>query len=165
MHRGRRWLLLALAIFAAVLLLAIPQGIGGSWRECDTQAISRNFLTEGFNPLRPRVDWRGDTDGAVECEFPLYQLTRGEISRQLRQLGFVIERTSYANCFLFPLAAMKRLKDRLLPQKQACSDVWVRGGWTNSLFAWLLRSEAPWGSRVGLPFGLTVVALARKPTG
>jgi 4-amino-4-deoxy-L-arabinose transferase-like glycosyltransferase len=53
--------------------LLIPFGIGGSWRECDTQAIARNFLRDGFDPLRPRVDWRGDTDGAVECEFPLYQ--------------------------------------------------------------------------------------------
>ncbi|MCK5944863.1 MAG: glycosyltransferase family 39 protein, partial [Planctomycetes bacterium] len=33
-----------------------------------------NFLADGFDPLRPRVDWRGATDGAVECEFPLYQL-------------------------------------------------------------------------------------------
>jgi hypothetical protein len=73
-RRGRRWLLLAMAIYAAVMLLAIPQGIGSSWRECDTQAIARNFLSEGWNPLRPLVDWRGDTNGAVECEFPLFQL-------------------------------------------------------------------------------------------
>ena len=73
-HRCRRWLLVAFAVYAAVMLLAIPLGIGTSWRECDTQAIARNFLSEGFDPLRPRVDWRGDTDGAVECEFPLYQL-------------------------------------------------------------------------------------------
>ena len=37
-RRGRRWLLHAMAIYAAVTLLAIPQGIGSSWRECDTQA-------------------------------------------------------------------------------------------------------------------------------
>lgn len=65
---------MAFAIYAAVLLLAIPQGIGTSWRECDTQAIARNFLSDGFNPLRPHVDWRGDTEGSVECEFPLFQL-------------------------------------------------------------------------------------------
>lgn len=73
-RRGRHWLWLVLAAYAAVVLLAIPQGVGTSWRECDTQAIARNFLTDGFNPLRPRVDWRGTTDGAVECEFPLFQL-------------------------------------------------------------------------------------------
>lgn len=69
----RRWLIAALLVWVAALSLLIPFGIGGSWRECDTQAIARNFLRDGFDPLRPRVDWRGDTDGAVECEFPLYQ--------------------------------------------------------------------------------------------
>lgn len=92
-----------------------------------------------------------------------HRYTRGELSRRLQEHGFRLEHTSYANCLLFPLAAMKRLKDRLLPPKQARSDVSISGGWTNSLFGWLLRAEAPWVSRVGLPFGLTVVALARKP--
>ena len=74
-RRGRLLALLALAAFAAVTWFCVPHGIGSSWRECDTQAIARNFLHEGFDPLRPRVDWRGDTDGAVECEFPFYQLS------------------------------------------------------------------------------------------
>ena len=71
---GRRWLLALLLGWFVVTLMAVPMGIGSSWRECDTQAIARNFVSEGFNPLRPRIDWRGDTDGGVECEFPLYQL-------------------------------------------------------------------------------------------
>jgi SAM-dependent methyltransferase len=94
----------------------------------------------------------------------LRRYTRGEISRQLRRHSFVLEHASYANCLLFPLAAMKRLKDRLIPPKQACSDVSVTGGRTNSLLAGLLRAEAPLVSRMGLPFGLTVVTLARKPS-
>jgi hypothetical protein len=73
-QNGRRWAYALLAAFAILTWFAVPHGIGFSWRECDTQAIARNFLTDDFSPLRPRVDWRGDTDGAVECEFPLYQL-------------------------------------------------------------------------------------------
>jgi hypothetical protein len=77
-RRGRLVAGLALLVFAAIAWFAVPHGIGVSWRECDTQAIARNFVddapTQGFDPLRPRIDWRGDTDGAVECEFPLYQL-------------------------------------------------------------------------------------------
>jgi hypothetical protein len=71
----RHGLLLAglLVAYAAAVLLVVPMGIGASWRECDTQAIARNLLVDGFDPLRPRIDWRGDTDGAVEAEFPLYQ--------------------------------------------------------------------------------------------
>lgn len=71
---GRRWFALALAVFALLSWAAVtPHGIHASWRECDTQAIARNFLLDGFDLTRPRVDWRGDGDGAVECEFPLYQ--------------------------------------------------------------------------------------------
>lgn len=72
--RGRRLAWLLLLAFGLVTWFGVPHGIGSSWRECDTQAIARNFLLDGFDPLRPRVDWRGDTDGAVECEFPLYQM-------------------------------------------------------------------------------------------
>jgi len=74
-RRGRAWAWVCFGLFALVLWFAMsPHEVGTSWRECDTMAISRNFLIDGFDPLRPRVDWRGDTDGAVECEFPLYQL-------------------------------------------------------------------------------------------
>ncbi|MBL9077259.1 MAG: glycosyltransferase family 39 protein [Planctomycetes bacterium] len=80
LRRGRWWTWLALAVFAAVAwFVVVPHGIGYSWRECDTQAIARNFLLDGFDPLRPRVDWRGDGDGAVECEFPFYQLAIASI--------------------------------------------------------------------------------------
>jgi hypothetical protein len=71
---GRRWLFVALGVFALLSWAAVaPHGINASWRECDTQAIARNFVLDGFDLARPRVDWRGDGDGAVECEFPLYQ--------------------------------------------------------------------------------------------
>lgn len=66
--------MLLLCVWALASWFLVPHGIGTSWRECDTQAIARNFVLDGFEPLRPRVDWRGLTDGAVECEFPLYEL-------------------------------------------------------------------------------------------
>lgn len=133
-------------------------------------ALASNAIGEFSRVLRP--------GGHLLLRLPAYQwlsgrhdelvhtyhrYTRGEIAQQLREYGFEIRLTSYANCFLFPLAAVKRLKDRVLPPKQDRSDVSVSGGWTNSLFGWLLRAEAPLVSRIGLPFGLTVVALARKP--
>ena len=42
------------------------------WRQADTQAIARNLAFEEFNPLKPRIDWRGDGPGYVETEFQLY---------------------------------------------------------------------------------------------
>jgi len=136
---------------------------------CDTQAASR-AIDEFHRVLRP--------GGHLLLRLPAYQwlysrhdqlvhtrhrFSRGEIARRLREHGFDLEHTSYANCLLFPLAAAKRIKDKLLPPKQACSDVSVTGGWMNPIFSRMLRSEAPLISRFGLPFGLTVVALARKP--
>ncbi|HEY6039684.1 MAG TPA: glycosyltransferase family 39 protein, partial [Kofleriaceae bacterium] len=42
------------------------------WRQADTQAIARNLVEEGFTPLHPRIDWRGDGPGFVETELQLY---------------------------------------------------------------------------------------------
>lgn len=43
-----------------------------SWRECDVGGIARSYYREGMNLFYPRVDWRGDTPGYAEMEFPLY---------------------------------------------------------------------------------------------
>lgn len=43
-----------------------------SWREADIGSISRNFATESFDPLCPRIDWRGETAGCTEMELPAY---------------------------------------------------------------------------------------------
>lgn len=63
-----------LSVYAALSwALFGGDAIGPSWRECDTQAVARNLAYEDFDVARPRVDWRGDTTGEVECEMPLYQ--------------------------------------------------------------------------------------------
>lgn len=43
-----------------------------TWRESDEAGIARNYYREGMNLFYPRVDWRGDTAGYAEMEFPLY---------------------------------------------------------------------------------------------
>ena len=66
---------------AGVFLLALSIrliGLGGpivdeqAWRQTDTAAIARNYFEEGYDLLYPRVDWRGDTEGFVEANFPAY---------------------------------------------------------------------------------------------
>ncbi len=42
------------------------------WRECDLGAIARNYAVESMNPIYPRIDWRGNSPGYAEMEFPLY---------------------------------------------------------------------------------------------
>jgi hypothetical protein len=44
----------------------------GSWRQCDTAAMARNFQAYGHHLLYPQIDWAGDGPGYVETEFPIY---------------------------------------------------------------------------------------------
>src|SRR5262249_13541486 len=41
------------------------------WREADYTQIARNFYRDGGSILYPQVDWRADTPGYAEMEFPL----------------------------------------------------------------------------------------------
>lgn len=67
---------LLISIFAAgalVRLADVDRPIDRtSWRESDIGAVARNFATESMNILYPRIDWRGDTPGYAEMEFPMY---------------------------------------------------------------------------------------------
>jgi hypothetical protein len=66
------WALLALGLLIRLVHLDAPLVGVHSWRQCDTAAMARNFAEEGLNPLYPRIDWRGDSPGYVEAEFPAY---------------------------------------------------------------------------------------------
>jgi SAM-dependent methyltransferase len=104
-------------------------------------------------------DWiRGAHDAATHTR---HRYTRGELVGKLRQTGFEVLRSSYANFSLFPLAPAKRLLERNAPTGPA--DLWQPPELLNSLLADLLSLEAGPIARRGLPVGLSVVAIARKP--
>jgi hypothetical protein len=64
---------------------------------------------------------------------------------------------------LFPLALAKRLVENLFPNQMATSDVYPVPPWQNDLFTACLETEAGWLAQgKTLPFGLTVMAIARK---
>ncbi len=69
------------AILFAVLAAGILVRVSGvtqpvdhrllaSWHQADYTQIARNFYRDGLNVLYPKIDWRGDTPGYVEMEFP-----------------------------------------------------------------------------------------------
>lgn len=107
----------------------------------------------------PAYAWmRGQHDAAVHLA---HRYTRGEVTAKLRASGLTPLHTSYANTLLFPVAAAKRWSERLLP-RQAGSDLTLNPGPINGLLRTILSAEAPLIKSIGLPFGLTVTALARK---
>jgi hypothetical protein len=64
-------LLLGVGLRLAWVTRPFDHRIRTSWRQSDYIQIARNFEREGMNILFPRIDWRGDTPGYVEGEFPL----------------------------------------------------------------------------------------------
>ncbi len=130
----------------------------------DTQPLSefaRLLKPGGHLLLRlPAYAWlRGRHDEAVAT---LHRYTRPEITRHLRRAGLTVRHTSYANTLLFPVAVAKRWSERFAPQTQSGSDLTLKPGPLNGVLRAILSAEAPLVRSIGLPFGLTVVALAQK---
>jgi ubiquinone/menaquinone biosynthesis C-methylase UbiE len=107
----------------------------------------------------PAFDWlRGTHDVKVSTA---HRYTSKEMARKLMKAGFEIEFISYANMILFPLALLKRFSERWwTPQQDSDIAVNVRA------FSGLLRSCLVLESRLmrcwRLPFGLSVIAMAKK---
>jgi SAM-dependent methyltransferase len=76
--------------------------------------------------------------------------------------GLEIELLSYANTALFPLAALARMLHRLRGGKIESADMKVPPAPVNALFRGIYSAERHALGRVPMPFGLSVVAVARK---
>jgi hypothetical protein len=84
------------------------------------------------------------------------------IARLLGESGFAVEHLTYANTFLFPIALVKRLAEKVFPPKDGFSDLTLDAGWLNSVLQKILAAEAPLAAGIGLPYGLSVIAVGRK---
>jgi ubiquinone/menaquinone biosynthesis C-methylase UbiE len=91
----------------------------------------------------------------------LRRYTLPEFVEKLTGVGFEVEQKTYANTLLFPVVMTKRLL------KDTGSDVkplpsWLR--WLNAPMTQCLRLEAQWlaGGARRLPFGLSIIAIARR---
>lgn len=108
----------------------------------------------------PAYDWlRGHHDEIIHTA---RRFDRRRLREALAASQFKVERLSYANTILFPLALAKRLSERIFPPDGTQSDIDPQPGWQNAYLARLLGLEAAWLRRWDLPFGLTVTAVARK---
>jgi SAM-dependent methyltransferase len=107
-----------------------------------------------------------DHDRAIRT---VHRYSREELVQCLGAQGLTLVRATYANTLLFPVAVVWRWLHRFSGRKTG-SDVkplpkLIR--WLNPVFAGILGIEAAWlrRTRWRLPFGLSVIALARKPPG
>ena len=109
----------------------------------------------------PAYNWlRGRHDTIIHTH---HRFTVPELRVALSGRDFTIEKLSYANTLLFPMALAKRLLERLAPLDPNHSDIQANPAWQDSFFARFLLAEATWLKKYTFPFGLTVIALAQKP--
>ncbi len=130
----------------------------------DGQALRefrRVLAPGGWAFLRlPAYNWlRGAHDRAVNIR---HRYTAADVRQRLTDAGLLVEHLSYANMWLLPLAVAKRWAERLFPRQRG-SDLTLDIGPLNGLFRAILSSEARLVAGPGLPCGLTVVAVARRP--
>jgi SAM-dependent methyltransferase len=111
----------------------------------------------------PAHDWlRGHHDLAVHTR---HRYGKQELEEKLRRAGFKPNYVSYANCFLFPVAASMRFAGRILnleEKEERGSDVKEVPAPINWLLTAVLELEAAILSRQALPFGLSLVAVAER---
>ncbi len=113
-----------------------------SWRECDVAGIARSYVREGMNLFYPRVDWRGDTPGYAEMEFPLYPWAIAwgyKIFGVYEPLGRII---NYAFSLLTMLAFFKLAKYLLPPIGAVAAAIFFT---FNPLFTNISNSLQPEG--------------------
>jgi SAM-dependent methyltransferase len=90
--------------------------------------------------------------------------TRGELRRLLRDAGFEVRRCSYFNSLLFPPIAEVRLGRRLLGiEDDGTREMALPGPLLNRLLYRIFAFERRLLARVDLPFGVSLLAVARKP--
>ena len=124
------------------------------------EEIHRVLRPGGIALIRlPAFDWiRGAHDEVVHTR---HRYTRDELSGKLEDAGFRLEHATYANFLLFPLAPAKRLLEQRRGTHES-TDLWLPPAPINRLLADLLSLETLAAREMGLPWGLSVFAVARR---
>jgi SAM-dependent methyltransferase len=126
------------------------------------QEIRRVLKSGGVFLLRvPAHDWlRGEHDRLVHTR---HRYSPDEVRGKLEAAGFSVDQLTWANSLLFPPAVAKRLLERVQGETHdAEPDLWQPPGPINSVLESAIAVEAlAIPRRVPLPFGLSVLAVAR----
>ncbi|MBV8718812.1 MAG: class I SAM-dependent methyltransferase [Chloroflexi bacterium] len=131
---------------------------------CALKEFRRVLKHDGMLLLRvPGHDWlRGEHDRLVHTR---HRYSPDEVSGKLEAAGFAVEQLTWANALLFPPAVAKRLAERFHHASEsddAEPDLWQPPGPINAVLESAIAIESlAIPRRVPLPFGLSVLAVAR----
>lgn len=105
-------------------------------------------------------DWlRGHNDKMVWVK---RRYSKNEIISKLEANGFEILRISYVNCLLFPIALIVRLFERAINRNDIPQDIYQPPFLLNSFFKYILYAESVLLPYISLPFGVSIVCVAKK---
>jgi len=140
---------------------------------CLPDEVERESVREMWRVLKP--------GGAAVVNVPAMEILRGNhsvLSAELRRYsraslrarleagGFRVERITYTNAALFPLMLGVRVVQRvvgLAPESEAEGEITVPPRPVNAALSALLAVEAGLVPAVPMPFGSSLLCLARKP--
>lgn len=130
----------------------------------DTQALRefwRVLRSGGILIVRePAYDWlRGHQDEVVWTK---KRYTKKEMVIKLSEAGFMVEKASYVNFLLLPLALVKRFSEHLYRPKNSMGTTFRTNPILNALFRYVLFFEARLLPHMNFPFGLSVLCVAHK---
>jgi SAM-dependent methyltransferase len=107
----------------------------------------------------PAHDWlRGAHDRQVHTR---HRYARGEVRQKIENAGLRVERLTFVGLMLFPMAVLRRWTQ---PAADSHTDVTLPAPLVNRALAAALAAEGLWLQHLDLPIGLSLLALARKPT-
>ncbi len=89
--------------------------------------------------------------------------TRNHLARIVERAGLVCERITYFNTLLFPAVALFRITRRLLRGTSGQSDLRYSFGTMDKVLYRVFASERRLLNRMNLPFGVSILLIARKP--
>lgn len=119
----------------------------------------------GFLFLRvPAFEWlRSSHDEDLRTT---HRFARSELRDKLKEAGFEVRLSTYANTFLFPVVLFRRfLKHLGIGQGSDVKPLPAGLAWLDPVFRRILAAEARvLGAGRRLPFGLSVICYARKPS-
>jgi hypothetical protein len=87
--------------------------------------------------------------------------TRAELHRAIEKAGLSVERSTYANITFFGPTLIGRLIMRatgLRPESEANINLSA----LNGILGWILGAENWWLRKLNLPFGVSLVCVARR---
>jgi ubiquinone/menaquinone biosynthesis C-methylase UbiE len=89
--------------------------------------------------------------------------SRASLASRLHRTGFQIRRISYTNATILPLVAAVRLLQRAAGHKESAQEISIPPPVVNSVLSAALTIEAAALRVVNMPFGSSLLALARRP--